>query len=486
MNINKEETNEIIMTSGEINQIKLAISNNNKYFVCFSINSIPKCIINENTYEFEEIGCSFNTTSDLRYKTFYFKETDEFILISKYYLITTILKNVNNSVKTCGTGNLFSIQKNDFSLIYINGYKVINYTNFTNYFEYFNISVLEENKKIEYIKEIKNIIDDSSNKEELIINLNDYIKNDFHVDYIDENKEVIISNGEKTFTFTSTYIQQMKENTNITTINLGNCEKNLKNIYNISEKSNLYILKIDIEQKGKNYPLIEYEVFYPINNGKIKILNLSFCEGTDIEISIPIIINDTLDKYNPKSDYYNDICSKATSKFNTDITVYDRRYEFIKNNMSLCEDNCELIDYDDNNKKAKCSCKVKTSLSLDDIELDNKEFIKNFLDIKKITNIEIVKCYKIVFNINNIKNNYGFFIFLFIFILYFICVIIFYWKSLKILIKEIIEIMSSTKDKKNQITKYNLFHKKKIRKQYIKKSKLETQSTMKKIKQKKN
>ena len=136
--------------------------------------------------------------------------------------------------------------------------------------------------------------------------------------------------------------------------------------------------------------------------------------------------------YNPKSDYYNDICSKATSKFNTDITIYDRRNEFIKNNMSLCEDNCELIDYDYNNNKAKCSCKVKKFLSLDNIELDNKEFIKNFLDIKKITNIEIVKCYKIVFSINNIKNNYGFFIFLFIFILYFICIIIFYWKSLKI------------------------------------------------------
>ena len=162
-----------------------------------------------------------------------------------------------------------------------------------------------------------------------------------------------------------------------------------------------------------NYPLIEYEVFYPINNGKIKILNLSFCEGTDIEISIPIIINDTLDKYNQKSDYYNDICSKATSKFNTDITLYDRRIEFIKNNMSLCERNCELIGYDYNNKKAKCSCEVKTSLSIDNIELNNGNFFKNFIDIKKITNIEIVKCYKIVFNINNIKNNYGTFIILF-------------------------------------------------------------------------
>ena len=82
-----------------------------------------------------------------------------------------------------------------------------------------------------------------------------------------------------------------------------------------------------------------------------------------IEISIPVIINDILDKYDPKNDYYNNICTKATSKYNTDITIYDRRNEFIKNNMSLCEDNCELIDYDYNNNKAKCSCKVKKFLS---------------------------------------------------------------------------------------------------------------------------
>ena len=149
-----------------------------------------------------------------------------------------------------------------------------------------------------------------------------------------------------TIALTSTFIQKMNENSNPTTINLGKCEKVLKNIYNISEESNLYMLKIDVEQEGKNYPLIEYEVFCPLNNGEIKILNLSFCNGKDIELSIPIKINDTIDKYNPKSNYYNDICSRTTSKSNTDITLNDRRNEFIKNNMSLCEDNCELTDYD--------------------------------------------------------------------------------------------------------------------------------------------
>jgi hypothetical protein len=144
-------------------------------------------------------------------------------------------------------------------------------------------------------------------------------------------------------------------------------------------------------------PKIEYEVFYPINEGEMEILNLSYCEGTEIEISIPIEINDTIDKYNPKSGYYNDICYKSTSENNTDITLNDRRNEFINNDMSLCEENCELTSYDNIKERAKCSCNVKTSISLDNIEFDRKNLMKNFLDIKKITNIEIVKCYKIVF-----------------------------------------------------------------------------------------
>ena len=112
--------------------------------------------------------------------------------------------------------------------------------------------------------------------------------------------------------FTSTYIQKLNEDSNTTTINLGKCEKDLKVIYNIPQQKHLYMLKIDIEQKGKNYPIIEYEVFYPLENGKIKFLNLSYCKTSDIEISIPINITGPFDKnkYNPKSSYYNNICSK--------------------------------------------------------------------------------------------------------------------------------------------------------------------------------
>ena len=215
------------------------------------------------------------------------------------------------------------------------------------------------------------------------------------------------------------------------------------------------MLKIDKEQRGKNYLQIEYEVFYQLSNGKIEILNLSYCEGIDIEILIPIIINETIDKYNPKSDYYNNICSKTNSKSNIDIPLNDRRNEYINNNMSLCEKNCDLVNYDYNKKRAKCSCKVKTTVSINKIKLDGKNLLKNFIDVKNIMNIEIIKCYKIVFNKKNLMNNLGCFIFAFIFLLYFICLHIFYCKSLGKLIRLIRKITKAIKyfnNKENQIT----------------------------------
>ena len=122
----------------------------------------------------------------------------------------------------------------------------------------------------------------------------------------------------------------------------------------------------------------------------LKKLNLSLCKNEKIEISIPVKINDNIDKYNPKSGYYNDICYKTISEYGTDIILKDRRNEFVENNMILCEGNCELIDYNYNNEKVKCSCEIKTKISPNyDAKFNNQEFFKSFTDIKDIANLNI-------------------------------------------------------------------------------------------------
>ena len=454
------EKNSMKIVQNAINEIKVATSFNGNFFVCFSNVSTPICFINDNKYDFTEINCIHAPGWSPEYKLLYFKETDDFMLISRVCLTATIFHNYNNSIKLCGR-DILSHQTNVYSIIYNNDYRVVNYNNFQNYNESFNISILANIKHSKYIEETKNFINNTENKSKLITNINEFIKNNINLDYIDDNEELIIPKDEMTFTFTSTFLQDKEENSNSTNINLGECENILKEFYNISEESKLYILKIDKEQKDKNYPQIEYEVFYPLIDGNIELLNLSLCDGIGIEIFIPIIINDTIDKYDPNSKYYNDICTKATSENNTDIPLKDRRNEFIKNDMSLCEENCELIDYDNNKKRAKCKCNAKTSLSLDNIELESKNLVKNFIDIKKITNIDVVKCYKVAFNKKNIKNNYGFFIIIFIFILYLICIFIFYCKSKKKLFDEIIKIFEAKRvgNQRNKNKKINIINK---------------------------
>jgi hypothetical protein len=71
--------------------------------------------------------------------------------------------------------------------------------------------------------------------------------------------------------------------------------------------------------------------------------------------------------------------------------------------MSLCEENCELINYNSINEKVKCSCDVKMKMELkEEYIFDKKEFFKNFIDIKNLANLSVLKCYKTVLKIKRL------------------------------------------------------------------------------------
>ena len=129
---------------------------------------------------------------------------------------------------------------------------------------------------------------------------------------------------------------------------------------------------------------------------------------------------------NPKSDYYNDICSSTTSECGTDISLKDRKNEFINNNMSLCEENCDFIENYITKQKAKCSCDIKLNSPENyDIKFNKQDFFKSFTDVKNMFNLNIIKCYRKAFKIKRLIKNYGFFISGSIIILYFISLFIF-------------------------------------------------------------
>ena len=294
-----------------------------------------------------------------------------------------------------------------------------------------------------------------------------YFLNNLNLSNVDNGEDIQSEYDEILFIFTSTSNQIINEEKNNITLNFGDCVNELKSGYNISSNDSLYILEIISQEDNIKIPKIEYEIYYPFNNNLTK-LNLSYCKNNKIEISIKVEINESLNKYNPKSEYYNDICSTTTSKLGTDISLKDRRNEFVDNNMFLCEENCTLIEYNYNTSKAKCSCDIKIEKApLNNIKFNKKDFFKSFTNIKNIMNLAILKCYKSVLKLNILIKNQGFFIISAILILYFITLFIFTFKSfiklkydinnmIKALKNEEINNKSAKKEKKRKSFKKNI------------------------------
>ena len=322
-----------------------------------------------------------------------------------------------------------------------------------------------------------NITSKFENRTELIQIIINNILNEWNLTSINNGINKKITEKDLIIILTSTFNQKKNEIENNITMNLGECENILKYNYNISNNDSLYILQIIYRELGMKIPKIEYEVYYPLYNNNLTKLNLTLCQGTKVEIIISVKINDTIDKYNSSSGYYNDICYKATSQYGTDISLKDRRKEFIDNNISLCEENCELKDYNYEKEKVICSCDIKFNISeYYNIKFNKKEFLKNFIDIKNIANLSIIKCYKVVLKINSLIKNYGFFILFFIFLLYFITLFIFWFKSFIKLKKDINNIIFILKSKEKNVEEridIKKVKKKKIKKKIKRKRKIE-------------
>ena len=276
------------------------------------------------------------------------------------------------------------------------------------------------------VKNYKNCYKNKLDKQSEIQNIKDNLLNELNFTNINNGIDQISTKDNLVFILTSTENQKNNKDEKYITMDLGECGNNIKRDYNIPENDLLYILQIISEEEGMKIPKLEYEVYYPFKNNSINLtkLNLTSCKGIKVEISIKVDINDTLDKYNPKSDYYHNICFKATSESGTDISLKDRQNEFINNNMSLCEENCDFVDYNYTTKKVICSCEVKLEITKDyDIKFNKNEFFKNFIDIKNMLNLNVIKCFKFVMTKKDVIKNFGFF---FIFSIIFLYIAIFF------------------------------------------------------------
>ena len=298
-------------------------------------------------------------------------------------------------------------------------------------------SLSQINKKLckkNYISYNKNEEDEA--QEKLVENIREEIINDLDTSGIDKGEDIIIQEKDIIITITKNDNQknEMNSKTNNTNINLGDCEEKLKNHYNIPDNDSLYILKMDIKQEGYKIPKIQYEVYYPLNHdSKLCLLDLRFCEDVNIDIHLPLSLDGSLDLYDPNSQFYNDICNTYTSENGTDLTLTDRKKNYINNNLAVCEDNCYLVQYNDTIGKAKCSCKTKTDFNnkISENILNKEDLLKNFVDFSNIFNLKILKCTKLIFTVKSFGKNYANIILISIILVYFICLLLFIFKGYK-------------------------------------------------------
>ena len=278
-----------------------------------------------------------------------------------------------------------------------------------------------------------------------------------------DKKDIVYEENGISIQLTTTDNQNNNEYYNISTISLGECEDKLKEYYQIEKDLPLLIFKIDVFEEGLLVPKIEYEIYNPLTREK---LNLSVCIDIKIDLAIPVSINeDDLYKYDSKSDYYNDVCFTYTSDNGTDVSLQDRKKEFVENNLTLCEENCTFNGYDNKTKKALCSCPVKIKLPLvSEVYFDKDKLYKNFINIKNFLNMNFIKCYHILFSLEGTKNNIGSFILIPIILLQIGSIIFFYLKGYNILNNIINNIVNA---KTSQIDEIKTDKNKKRRRQSV-------------------
>ena len=274
---------------------------------------------------------------------------------------------------------------------------------------------------------------------------------------ITSDTNIIIEGVNSIYQIISNKKMSENENTNISIIDLGECEQKLLEIY---ELDYLLILKIDTKLDDNTIVILNYEVYDSEGNEK---LNLSLCHNIKITTyytyypskesisKINQLSESGYDLYDPNGDFYQDLCSPFTSEDYTDILLSDRKKDFYEN-ISLCENECTYKGYNLETKRVQCECSVKEEITLEEEEQKNN-ILEDFFDESSFSNIKLLKCFNLVFSTSGQKNNIGSIMFLIILLCLIICCIIYGINKEKYIIRNITKI-NNEKYKKN--LKFNI------------------------------
>ena len=264
------------------------------------------------------------------------------------------------------------------------------------------------------------IIEKSKTEKELLDNIEENLDQ-----YLDNGEIINARNMSITVINSSNSDIDFNAGTNLSSIYLGECEKQLKEYYNLPQDEPLIIFQIDISTSNIANK-VEYKVYDQLFNQ----LDLNICEKSLISVYyatnenadislVESLSSQGLNVFDKKSDFYNSRCISFNQNGN-DITIQDRKDD-IYYNLSVCESLCTFIGYNNETKRVKCDCQVKKEINTE--EVIEKEEATNFFDsINDQINYKLVLCYKVFKKIlHEYINNIGFWFTFSCFIIFLVC-----------------------------------------------------------------
>ena len=186
---------------------------------------------------------------------------------------------------------------------------------------------------------------------------------------------------------------------------------------------------------------MNYEVYNPNTLEKI---DLSICNDLTINTYLPYSLSDEeldlyikldqlgYDLYNPNDSFYHDLCTPFTTDSKTDILLSDRRLDIFKN-KTFCEEGCIYKHYNYLYEKVQCECSIKEKVepNIDSIKFYGNLLFSAFFELKNFSNIEVIRCFKLVFSKLGQIKNFGSYLFIALIFIFFILMITFYIQGKK-------------------------------------------------------
>ena len=235
---------------------------------------------------------------------------------------------------------------------------------------------------------------------------------------------------------------------NTTKIEYDECIKKLKIDNNIDEKEDIIIAVIDIIE-GDNL-VTSFGFFNPKTGEKLDaskscsdkdvIMYENILNILDEKSLLDLIQNQKINIFDLNDKFYTDICYHFDSPIGRDATLQDRIKTFYPN-VTLCDNGCKSKGVNITNMKVECVCAFQDLLSNNlfhnDIVGDNvliKETLQEIMEMISNLNVEVLTCYKDVFNYKYFKKNIGGFIILSLIFFQIICFICYYLISYRKLV----------------------------------------------------